>query len=238
MTYLETFGKALMAHHLDNTVTECLIERDDGYSDPHPLDVYFINGSQFPDEEKAALEHTSGRVLDIGCGAGRILLHLQGHFDVVGVDVSYLALRVCQLRGVKHLVNARAPRLTFGPGAFDTAILMGNNYGLCGSIDATREMMENLHEILSDDGIIIAQSNDPYSTEKEVHLKYHERNRRRNKPPGQVTIRVGFNGEYSDWFDLLMQSREEMAETVHPYWRIDKTYGDGLYIAILKKQRV
>ena len=238
MTYLDTFGKAFMAHHLDDKVTECLVERDDGLSEPLSLDTYFANSSQFPDEERAALEHVFGRVLDIGCGAGRILLHFQERFDVVGMDVSYTALQVCQLRGVKHLVNVHAPHLPFGPNTFDTAILMGNNYGLCGSIDATKQMMKNLYAVLSSDGTIIAQSRDPYSREREIHLKYHERNRERGRPAGQVTLRIGFNGEYSDWFDLLLQSKEEMAETVHPYWRIDKTYGDELYTAVLKKQHV
>jgi SAM-dependent methyltransferase len=238
VTYRDTFGRALMAHYLDNTVSEYLIERDDGLLEPLPLSAYFIDSLQFPGELNASLEHVSGRILDIGCGAGRILLHLQDRFDVVGMDVSYLALQVCRLRRVKYLVNACAPHLPFGSGTFDTAILMGNNYGLCGNIDATSKMMKNLHELISDDGVIIAQSRDPCSTEKEVHLEYHEQNRKSGKPPGQVTIRVGFNGEYSDWFDLLMQSKEDMAETVHPYWRIDKTYGSDVYIAVLRKRQV
>jgi SAM-dependent methyltransferase len=232
MAYRDTFGKALMAHYLDNTVNDYLVERDDGLSEPLPTDNYFIDSSRFSDGLKAALEHVSGRVLDIGCGAGRISLHLQDRFHVVGMDISHLALKVCQLRGVKHLVNARAPFFPFGRNAFDTAILMGNNYGLCGSVDATREMMKNLHRIMSDDGIIIAQSRDPYDTEKEIHLRYHQRNIENGRPAGQVTIRVGFNGEYSDWFDLLMQSSEEMAETIHPYWQIDRTYDSN--IAILR----
>ena len=238
MTYLDTFGKAFMARHLDNAVTGCLIERDDGHSSVESLNTYYASSSQFSDEESAALEHVSGRVLDIGCGAGRILLHFQGRFDVVGMDISHTALRVCRLKGVKHLVNVHAPHLPFGPDTFDAAILMGNNYGLCGSIDATKQMMKNLYQVLSDDGAIIAQSTDLYSTEKEIHLKYHERNRERGRPAGQITLRIGFDGEYSDWFDLLLQSKEEMAETVHPYWKIDKTYGDELYTAVLKKRHV
>ena len=236
MAHWDTFGRALMAYHLGNTVAECMIERDDGYIDPHSLEDYFVDNSQFSDEMKASLEHVSGRVLDIGCGAGRILLHLQDRFEVVGLDVSDPALRVCHSRGVKYLVNALAPNLPLKPGMFDTAILMGNNYGICGTVNATRELMRNLHEILSDNGIIIAQSNDPCATENEAHLNYHEWNRKRGRPAGQVTIRISFDGEYSDWFDLLIQSKEEMAETIHPYWKIDSTYGDDSYIAILRKQ--
>lgn len=236
MVYRDTFGKALMAHHLDKAVTEYLIERDDGLSELLSLDNYFLDGSQFRQELNASLEHVFGRVLDIGCGAGKICLHLQNRFDVVGMDVSHLALRVCQLRGIRYLVNACAPRLPFGPNTLDTAILMGNNYGLCGSIEATKEMMKNLYDILSDDGIVIANSRNPYATDNEAHLKYHKQNRDKGRAGGQVTIRVGFNGEYSHWFDLLMQSKEEMAETIRPYWRIDKTYGDNGYIAILRKR--
>ena len=42
-----------------------------------------------------------GRVLDLGCGAGRVGLHLQsrGH-DVVGIDVSPLAVEIAGQRGL------------------------------------------------------------------------------------------------------------------------------------------
>lgn len=237
MTYRDTFGKAFMAHYLDKSVTEYLIERDDGYLDTDSLEGYFADASQFPDELNRVLEHAFCRILDIGCGAGRVLLHLQERFHVVGMDASYLALKVCRLRGARHLVNACAPCFPFDRNSFDTAILMGNNYGICGSVEATREMMRNLHQIITDDGIIIANSRNPYLTDNEAHLRYHEQNRKKGRPCGQVTIRIGFGGEYSDWFDLLMQSEEEMAETIYPYWRIDRNYvgKNGYIMAVLKK---
>ncbi|MDG6899020.1 MAG: class I SAM-dependent methyltransferase [Nitrososphaerota archaeon] len=44
-----------------------------------------------------------GKVLDVGCGAGRVALYLQGWgLDVVGVDNSPFALRVARLRGVRN----------------------------------------------------------------------------------------------------------------------------------------
>jgi 2-polyprenyl-3-methyl-5-hydroxy-6-metoxy-1,4-benzoquinol methylase len=45
-----------------------------------------------------------GRVLDIGCGAGRHSLYLQNQgFQVLGIDNSPLAVKVAKLRGLKRV---------------------------------------------------------------------------------------------------------------------------------------
>ena len=122
MTYMDTFGKALMVHHLDNSITDYLVERDDGFSDVLSLDAYFTDYAQFPEDLKVALKHVSGRVLDIGCGAGKVILYLQDRFHVVGMDISHVALQVCQLRGARYLVNAHAPHIPFGKNEVERAI--------------------------------------------------------------------------------------------------------------------
>ena len=82
-----------------------------------------------------------GRVLDLGCGAGRLGLHLQsrGH-EVVGIDVSPLAVEIARQRG---LADARLGTLdgTLRAGErFDTILLLGNNLGLlAGEYDVQRE---------------------------------------------------------------------------------------------------
>ncbi len=54
------------------------------------------------------MEFVNGRVLDVGCGAGRHSLYLQKKgFDVLGIDVSPLAVKVCRLKGVKKLKSCQ-----------------------------------------------------------------------------------------------------------------------------------
>ncbi|HDO42228.1 MAG TPA: methyltransferase domain-containing protein [Candidatus Bathyarchaeota archaeon] len=52
--------------------------------------------------EQEAMKFIRGRVLDIGCGAGRHSIYLQNKgFNVIGIDISPLAIKVCRLRGLK-----------------------------------------------------------------------------------------------------------------------------------------
>jgi hypothetical protein len=63
-------------------------------------------------------------------------------------------------------------------------------------------------------------------------------NRRRGYPPGLVRIRLGFNGEYDEYFQLLMVTKEELAELIKPSgWNIAKIYDseEGEYISVLTK---
>src|SRR5437660_10617920 len=49
------------------------------------------------------------RILDLGCGTGRIAIHLAKEgYDVVGVDISPLFLRLAERWAAKEQVSARA----------------------------------------------------------------------------------------------------------------------------------
>src|SRR5262245_61701367 len=80
-----------------------LIERDDRYLDVESnLQLYFSDYTSWRPHEQAAIQHATGRVLDIGCGAGRHSLHLQTlGLDVLAIDVSPMAIKTCRLRGVR-----------------------------------------------------------------------------------------------------------------------------------------
>ena len=226
----DLFGKALMDFYKGRRGV-LKMERDDGYIDEQDLAFYFENFDNFPDVERKALKHATGRVLDIGVGAGRVALFLQnkGH-DVVGIDVSGNALRLCRLRGVKNVVNMSACDLKFDDGSFDTAIAFFNNFGLCGNMERVQEMLERLHDIVNDDGVFLAESIHPTNTKKRVHLRYHKMNIARGRPPGQVTLRTVYRGKTGNWWNLLMVTPEEMRTLCSDSgWRIERTYRDPTY---------
>jgi SAM-dependent methyltransferase len=64
------------------------------------------------------------RVLDVGCGTGAVLAHLQGRARTVGVDRSPLALGFCRRRALPALACAEGERLPFAPGSFDGVLLL------------------------------------------------------------------------------------------------------------------
>ena len=90
----DAYGQELWAYYKGREVFE-IVERDDGYiyASTYPK-IYFSEYENWPLREKKAMEFVKGRVLDIGCGAGRHSLYLQKKgFDVLGIDNSPLGHR-------------------------------------------------------------------------------------------------------------------------------------------------
>jgi len=77
----DAYGELVAAYYNRDEVVE-IVERDDGFigasAGPH---AYFLDYEQWPDHYKEAIQLVRGRVLDVGSGAGRIVLYLQnqGH---------------------------------------------------------------------------------------------------------------------------------------------------------------
>jgi len=100
----DAYGQEIWAYYSGRDSFE-IVERDDGYFDAsNGPKAYFSEYEDWSLSEKKSLEFVKGRVLDIGCGAGRHSLYLQNKgFDVLGIDNSPLAIKVCKLRGLKKL---------------------------------------------------------------------------------------------------------------------------------------
>lgn len=180
----DLFGQALMDYY-NGKRHKLEMERDDGLLDEQDMTFYFKDFDKFPESEKIALKYAKGQVLDIGVGAGRTALYLQGKgHEVLGIDISDLALEVCKLRGVKRLSNIDACNLRLKESSFDTAIAFFNNFGLCGTMDRVESMLKKLHGIITDDGVFLAESVDPTDTKKRIHLKYHRLNAERGEASG------------------------------------------------------
>ena len=133
------------------------------------------------------------RVLDIGCGVGRHALYLQNKrkgLDVLGIDTSALAIKVCKLQGLKHAKVHSITQFTLKQRrrrnyTFDTILMLGNNFGLFGSFRRAKWLLQRFHKMTSDDALIIAQSMSPYKTHEQAHLTYHKLNRMKGRMPGQ-----------------------------------------------------
>ena len=139
------------------------------------------------------MRYVRGRVLDIGCGAGRHSLCLQekGH-DVVGIDNSPLAIEVCKKRGLKDARLLSLSQIDPSLGVFDTVIMLGNNFGLFGSADRAKRLLRRFHKMTSNKGRIVATSFDPYKTEDPDHLAYQAANRAKGRMPGQIRLRLRY----------------------------------------------
>ncbi|MHA1904906.1 MAG: class I SAM-dependent methyltransferase [Candidatus Thorarchaeota archaeon] len=219
--------------------TKYSIERDDGRIDEDLVSTYITPYSDWSEGEKLAIKEVQGRVLDIGCGAGRVALYLQEMgFEVIGIDISQGAIEACRERGIGSVQVMSAENLDFEDGIFSTIILYGNNFGLLGNKDRVVKMLKDCHRISSKEALILANGNEVTLTENPLHLQYHEKNRKAGRPIGMMTIRISYNEIVTDWFDLLLAGPKLMAELAEESgWFLDKTYGPlDNFVGVLRKR--
>ncbi len=236
----DAYGQEIWAYYSGEKIFE-IVERDDGYIDVGPnLKVYFSSYEDWPPHEKKAMEFVKGRVLDVGCGAGRHSLYLQEKgLDVLGIDISPLAVKVCKLRGLKKAEVMSIEEVNFKPDSFDTILMMGNNFGLLGSFKKAQRLLKRFHKMTSKKALIIADTRDPYKTKNPDHLKYQEFNRKRGRMSGQLRIRIRFKRYATKWFNYLIVSKEEMKEILTGTgWKVKESIdsGDSSYTAIIEKE--
>jgi SAM-dependent methyltransferase len=230
----------LMRDHLRGLRTAEVIERDDGWfgvSTGAP--AYFAEYPDWPKPQRSAMRFVRGRVLDVGCGAGRAALHLQrrGH-RVVAIDASPLAIETCRRRGVKDARVIPVTRVSRRLGCFDTILLLGNNLGLLANPRRARWLLTRFHRLTSPSGRVVAEATDPYATTDPHHLHYQRWNRRRGRLSGQLRIRVRYTTHRTPWFDYLLVSQAELRALLRGTgWRVARVFEaeGGPYVAILEK---
>lgn len=236
----DAYGR-LILDHLEGRPAIEIVERDDGSINASGFGpaAYFAPVRQWPRAERAALRLVRGRVLDVGVGAGRVAMELQerGH-EVVGIDVSPLALEVARRRGAKDVRQLAVTQVGPELGRFDTIVLFGNNCGLLGSRRRAPWLLRRLRAVTRPGARILAASTDPYTTDNPEHLAYHERNRRRGRMPGQLRIRVRHGSYRTPWFDYLLAAPEELAElAAGTGWELTRVLGEGepSYVGVLER---
>jgi len=191
-----------------------IIERDDGFVNVLGAIGYLSAYEEWFSQEQEAMSLVEGRVLDVGCGAGRHSLYLQenGH-EVVGIDVSPRAVEVCKLRGVKDVRTMSITQVSARKlGIFDTIVMLGSNFGLFGSRERARWLLRRFYRMTSEAGRIIGETRDPYQTAEPAHQAYHALNRKRGRMSGQARIRVRYKTMKSPWEDYLFVSKDEMRD--------------------------
>ncbi len=236
----DAFGQTMYAYFRKQRTYE-MVERDDGYLDvSEGPKVYFSEYKDWSRQVREAIKYARGRIIDIGCGAGRHTLYLQkkGH-DVLAVDNSHLAIKVCRMRGVKKAKVLSITKIDSRLGVFDTIIMFGNNFGLFGGFKRARWLLRKFYKVTSEQARILAETRDPYRTNVREHLWYHNFNRGRGRMGGQLRIRVRFKKYVTPWFDYLMVSKKEMKEILKDTgWQVHRFLvgKNGMYIAVLVKK--
>jgi SAM-dependent methyltransferase len=238
----DAYGHEVWDYYLGHHDIRETIERDDGLLDPsESLPAgYFAPLKDWEVVERKGIAFAKGRVLDVGCGAGRVALYLQKHMKlrVLGIDNSPLALKVARARGVKRTRLLAFEDIDFAPRSFDTVVMYGNNFGLFGSRAKAKRLLKKLHAITSAGAIIICSNVDPYKTSNPDHLRYQRRNEAVGRMAGQVRIRARYRRWVGRWFDYLLVSPEEMKDIVDGTgWQVERVIkSEGpLYVGVVRR---
>jgi SAM-dependent methyltransferase len=217
-----------------------VVEREDGYLLVTPAEHWMEPPRRWPAHVDAGMRRARGRVLDVGCGAGRhALTFLKDGFDVTGLDTSPGAVRVCRRRGVSSMVLGTVHEHAGSDARYDTFLLLGGNVGLLQSREYAPGFLRALAALAAPGAVLLAESVDPALLPAAGgQAEYAEWNRQRGRLAGQTRMRVRYGTLTTPWFDYLYCSPEELGELADGTgWHISETVGsDGPgYLAILDR---
>jgi SAM-dependent methyltransferase len=237
----DVFGHALLDWTNGATSPE-ILERDDGFTQVGAgPEVYLSSFKEWPTAERHALRYVRGRVLDVGCGAGRVSLELQRRgVDVVGLDASVLALEAATIRGVSELWNEPIEDLGARVGSFDSLVFFGNNFGIFETPVRARRILTRLaKDTASGTRIFVESTNAYYGGAPAFDRSYYHRNKARGRSPGQVKLRYHYEHMVGAWFRwIFVSSGELQVLLVGTGWHIERLLGSHLsepYVAVLAK---
>jgi SAM-dependent methyltransferase len=225
----DAYGQILLARFEGRGGQE-IMEREDGLIYCGDPGDYFAPFRRWPPVERRAMRFVRGRVLDVGCGAGRVALHLQerGH-EVLAIDESPLAVEVARKRGVEHAEVLPVGEVGPALGRFDTIVLMRNNFGLAGPEARSPRLLRELLALTSEDARIVTDSVDPGRIDDPEHAWTANRGLR---------MRVRWLRYASPWFHYLMLAPPELERlVVGSGWHVARFLDDGTprYAAILER---
>lgn len=156
----DLMGQAVWDYFHDENPEDLQTETSISELDELPVEYLFRDFEEMNKIEQKALKLSSGKVLDIGAGAGSHSLYLQNemNLDVTALDISPKSIEVCKLRGIRKAVAQNM--LEYSDETFDTILLLMNGTGIFQSLNVIDIYLKKLHSLLNKSGQILIDSTD------------------------------------------------------------------------------
>lgn len=155
----DLFGRAILDYQTGNNPEDLITETSISEADEMSVAYLFRSFEEMPKLEQKALKLSTGKILDVGCGAGSHSLYLQNKgLDVTSIDVSANAIEACKLRGLKKAFTQDV--MTLQHQKFDTVLLLMNGAGMCGRLKNISKFLLQLKNLLTEEGQILVDSSD------------------------------------------------------------------------------
>ena len=211
---LDLFGQAILDFQTNNAPENLLTQTNISDQDEMLVEYLFRSFSQMPIIERKALELCSGKILDVGCGAGSHSLYLQNNnLNVQSIDISANAIKACQLRGLNNAKVLNVLETDSDIEKFDSILLLMNGTGIFETLARSSRYLKKLKSLLNKNGQILIDSSDliyMYDIDDLQELKNSK------KYYGELTFNITYKNKqeiqfpwlYLD-FDLLKKLCEE-----------------------------
>lgn len=231
----DIFGLAFRDYLDGQTDENIIVNIDFGEPEVLPVSYFFRPFTMMPFYERKVLRVCTGKVLDVGAGAGSHGLYLQKKgLDVTAIDISQGGVECMKRRGMNNAVKADI--LKFKDGTYDTILFLMNGIGMAQTLSKLYSLLQHVSALLSSGGNIFIESTDlAYLYEEDdgsvminLAAKYY----------GETTYRLtykGISGKPFPWlfvdFDNLCNISARAGLKCEMFYR-GKT---GNYIAVLHK---
>lgn len=236
----DAFGRALRDHHRGDR-DEPLRQRDGERVVDHPVEEFYFGAFDPSDPAHAWIEsHLSGPLVDLGAGVGRDALYFQDRFETVAVESSPALVETMRERGVDDARHGDmfALREAFERDRFGSALAVGTQVGLAGSMRGLTAFLGDLAHVTTPDATAVIDCYDPDDEGAPDLLGY-----RRDPTPGLADRVMAF--EYGDDRDPILRFRlfgpDRLREAaVGTAWEVaeirrSETDGSSYYRAALAK---
>ena len=194
-----------MADYYEGILSEpLLINNKYGQPDEMSLDAYFREEENLNALESYALSLCSGRVLDVGAGAGALSLILQArNIEVEALEISKICCDILHSRGIAKVINQDffAAEITK---QYDTILMMMNGIGICGTIDVLPKLFKQFKELLKPGGQILLDSSDVSYLFKNGLPENHYY--------GEIAYQYEYQAQSGPWFKWLYVDMETLAK--------------------------
>lgn len=211
-------GQSIHDFYFRNTKKKLFVHDEFGPKVEMPLAVYFRDFYEMPELEQKALKLCTGKVLDIGAGAGSHALELQNlDIDVTTLEISPAACEVMHSRGIHQVVCDDI--FKYNHEKFDTLILLMNGIGLCGTCEDFKRFLQHVEQLLLPGGQLIFDSCDIAYMYEDVPTPEHYY--------GEVNCRYEYAGRKTDWFRWLYLDYHTMSALARSAgWSVERIAED------------
>lgn len=215
----DIFGMALLEYFRNDSREPLYVLNDYGKKEKMDAGMYFRTYNDMPEIERIALGLCNGLVLEIGAGTGSHALYLQDqNISVHALDISPGVCEIMADRGVELITCSDF--FEFNKTGFDTALLLMNGIGICGTIDGFVRFLNHCSTIMKPGGQILFDSSD-------VSYLY----KRRTLPPDHYYGEINFCFEYrrqkGDWFRWLYIDENLVQEIASKHgWKCEIVFKD------------